>query len=64
MIEYTAVKKQMRADLSDDKLGSITLELQRLDAEINQGEAQLMEFQKDNNVGFLQEQGNSAANTS
>ena len=61
LTEYTAVKKQMRADLSDDKLGSITVELQRLDAEINQGEAELIEFQKDNNVGFLQEQGNSAA---
>jgi len=61
MAEYGAMKRQMRSELSDDTLAAITEELKRLDTEIAQGQAELIEFEKNNNVGFLQEQGNSAA---
>ena len=61
MSEYGAMKRQMRSEISDDTLAAITEELKRLDTEINQGQMELIDFQKNNNVGFLQEQGNSAA---
>jgi capsular exopolysaccharide synthesis family protein len=61
MTEYGAMKRQMRSEKSDDTEGAITEELKRLETAIAQGQAELIEFQKNNNVGFLQEQGNSAA---
>ncbi len=61
MAEYTAMKREMHSELSDDTLEAITEELKRLEVEIADGQAQMIDFQKNNNVGFLQEQGNSAA---
>jgi len=61
MAEYGAMKRQMRSAISDDTLAAITEELNRLETQIDQGQAELIEFQKNNNVGFLEEQGNSAA---
>ena len=61
MSEYGAMKRQMRSEKSDDTEVAITEELKRLEKTIAEGQAELIEFQKNNNVGFLQEQGNSAA---
>jgi len=61
MTEYSAMKRDMRSEISDDTQAAITEELKRLDAEIGTGQAELVDFQKNNNVGFLEEQGNSAA---
>jgi len=61
MTEYGAMKRQMRSEKSDDTEVAITEELKRLETAIAQGQAELIDFQKNNNVGFLQEQGNSAA---
>ncbi|MGA3172622.1 MAG: polysaccharide biosynthesis tyrosine autokinase [Chthoniobacteraceae bacterium] len=61
MTEYTAMKREMHSEVSDDTLAAITEQLKLLEQEIDQGQAQLIDFEKNNNVGFLQEQGNSAA---
>jgi capsular exopolysaccharide synthesis family protein len=61
MTEYSAIKREMRSEISDDTLAAMTEELKSQQQEIEQGNAGLIEFQKNNNVGFLQEQGNSAA---
>jgi len=61
MTEYGAMKRHMRSEISDDTQAAITQELKGLDSDIAQGQAELIDFEKDNNVGFLQEQGNSAA---
>jgi capsular exopolysaccharide synthesis family protein len=61
MTEYAAMKMQMRSEISDDNEVAINEELERLKTEIAQGEEELVDFQKKNNVGFLEEQGNSAA---
>jgi capsular exopolysaccharide synthesis family protein len=61
MTEFSAMKRDMRSEISDDTQAAITEELKRLDTEIGSGQAELVNFQKNNNVGFLEEQGNSAA---
>ena len=61
MTEFTAMKRDMRSEISDDTQAAITEELKRLDGEITQAQAELVDFQKSNNIGFLEEQGNSAA---
>jgi capsular exopolysaccharide synthesis family protein len=61
MTEYAALKREMRSEVSDDTEEAITEKLKQLDADIATGEAEMVDFQKNNNVGFLQEQGNSAA---
>jgi succinoglycan biosynthesis transport protein ExoP len=61
MTEYSAMKRHMRSEISDDTQAAITEELKRLETEIAEGQTELIDFQKSNNVGFLEEQGNSAA---
>jgi succinoglycan biosynthesis transport protein ExoP len=61
MTEYSAMKRHMRSEISDDTQAAITEELKRLETEIADGQTELIDFQKSNNVGFLEEQGNSAA---
>lgn len=60
MDEYIAFKKEKRSQTSETTLSAITGELLRLEKEMRQGEDDLLNFQKENNVVFLQEQGNSA----
>ncbi|MES2570035.1 MAG: polysaccharide biosynthesis tyrosine autokinase [Verrucomicrobiota bacterium] len=61
MEEYMNSRKEMRSDKSETTLTAITAELVRIEKELRAGEAELLNFQKINNVGFLQEAGNSAA---
>ncbi|HEX4085160.1 MAG TPA: polysaccharide biosynthesis tyrosine autokinase [Chthoniobacteraceae bacterium] len=61
MTEYDLKKREMRSGISEETEEAITGNLKGLDADIAGGEAEMVEFQKTNNVGFLQEQGNSAA---
>ena len=61
MTEYNSMKRGMLSEVSNDTQAAITEELKRLDTEIAQGQADLLDIQKNYNVGFLQEQGNSAA---
>lgn len=60
MEEYINLKKEMRTQTSETTLAGITEELGRLERELKQGEAALVDFQASNSVVFLQEQGNSA----
>jgi polysaccharide biosynthesis transport protein len=62
MAEYIAAKKEMRSEKSETTQSAIIDELGRIEREIKSGEDALLEFQKQNNVGFLQEEGNSAGN--
>ena len=61
MAEYISLRKETRSEKSDSALTLLTDELGRVEKEIRVGEAELLAFQKKNNIGFLQEEGNSAA---
>jgi succinoglycan biosynthesis transport protein ExoP len=61
MGEYMNVKKQMRSDKSETTLNDLKEELDRTEKELLQAEERLLTFQKENNLGSLKEEGNSAA---
>ncbi len=61
MEEYVRFKRELRSETSDTALTSITDELLKLDKDLEAGQDELLAFQKNNNVVFLEEEGNSAA---
>jgi succinoglycan biosynthesis transport protein ExoP len=61
MDEYIATKKEMRSQKSESTTTAIADELVRLEKEMQSDEDEMHEFQKENNIGFLHEEGNSAA---
>jgi len=61
MDEYINIKKEMRSEKSDTTVAALTGELARVDKDLQVHEDQLLQFQKENNLGYLQEEGNSAA---
>lgn len=60
MQEYMALKKEMRAEKSDSMTSSIRNQQILLEKETDADEQALLRFQKENNIGMVQEQGNSA----
>ncbi len=60
MDEYMATKKEMRSQKSESTTAAIADELVRLEKEMVKHEEDMHDFQKENNIGFLQEEGNSA----
>jgi polysaccharide biosynthesis transport protein len=60
MNSYIDLKKEMRSQTSEKTLSAITDQLKALDVELRNGEQALLEFQKQNNIVFLKEQGNTA----
>ncbi len=60
MTEYVAAKKEMRSQKSESTTVAIQDELVRLEKEMDADGEKLHEFQKENNIGFLHEEGNSA----
>jgi polysaccharide biosynthesis transport protein len=60
MQEYVAAKKEMRSSKSDSTQMAITDEISRVERDMSQGESELLAFQKENNVGYLEQEGNSA----
>ena len=60
MAEYIAAKKEMRSQKSESTTVAIQDELVRLEKEMDADGEKLHEFQKENNIGFLHEEGNSA----
>ncbi len=58
--EYINFRKEMRSQTSESTLLAITEELLRLEEEIEQGENAIVDFQKDNNIVFTQEQVSTA----
>ncbi|MDD5261004.1 MAG: polysaccharide biosynthesis tyrosine autokinase [Methylacidiphilales bacterium] len=61
MREFIKYKDEMRSQTSDKTLSSLTEQLLRLDKELKEYQEKLFDFQKQNDVIFLQEQGNTAA---
>ena len=62
MDEYMAKKKEMRASTQEGTIVAIQDELVRLEKDMQKEEEEMHTFQKENNIGFLKEDGNSAAN--
>lgn len=61
MDEYIDTKRKLRQNSSDNTSVAISEELSHLDSEIEKSDAAVLQFQKANNIGFMQEEGNSAA---
>jgi capsular exopolysaccharide synthesis family protein len=61
MEEYMNVKKQMRSDKSETTLNDLREELDATEKELRAAEERQLTFQKENNLGSLKEEGNSAA---
>jgi polysaccharide biosynthesis transport protein len=60
MDEYIAYRRSMRSDKSDLTLSAITDQVVDLEKELRKSEEELFDWQKANNLVFLQEEGNSA----
>ena len=61
MDSYLEEKRRIREDLSGAASLGLTKEMQHLNEMIDQNETAMLDFQKKNNIGFLEEQGNNAA---
>jgi succinoglycan biosynthesis transport protein ExoP len=62
MQKYLDFKKGMREDQGHTITTGITEQLIQTEKELRNAEDEMLEFQKQNNIGFIQEEGNSAAN--
>ncbi|MBV9007911.1 MAG: polysaccharide biosynthesis tyrosine autokinase [Verrucomicrobia bacterium] len=61
MQKYLDFKKGMRQDQTHNFTTGITEQLIQVEKDMRAGEDEMLEFQKQNNIGFIQEEGNSAA---
>jgi capsular exopolysaccharide synthesis family protein len=61
MDTYLASKRGRMNQTADDAVSAITEEVSNLDTEIRNDEQQLLDFQKENDVVFIEEQSSSAA---
>jgi polysaccharide biosynthesis transport protein len=61
MQKYLDFKKGMREDQGHNVTTAITEQLVSVEKDLRNGEDEMLEFQKQNNIGFIQEEGNSAA---
>ena len=61
MQKYLDFKKGMREDQGHNVTTAITEQLISVEKDLRTGEDEMLEFQKQNNIGFIQEEGNSAA---
>ena len=61
MDTYLASKRGRMNQSADDAVSAITEEVSNLDTEIRNDEQQLLDFQKENDVVFIEEQSSSAA---
>jgi polysaccharide biosynthesis transport protein len=61
MQKYLDFKKGMREDRGHEITTGITEQLIQVEKDLRNGEDEMLEFQKQNNIGFIQEEGNSAA---
>src|SRR6266851_2085416 len=61
MQKYLDFKKGMREDQGHNVTTAITEQLIQTEKDLRNAEDEMLEFQKENNNGFLQEEGNSAA---
>ena len=61
MDSYLSSKREMKNQTTDVAVAAITEEIDKLEADIAKDEQQLLEFQKTNNVVFIEEQSGAAA---
>lgn len=61
MQKYLDFKKGMREDQSHNVTTGITENLIQIEKDLRNAEDEMLDFQKQNNIGFIQEEGNSAA---
>ena len=61
MQKYLGVKKGMRADEGSHVTTAITEQLVQVEKDLRNGEDEMLEYQKENNIGLIQGEGNSAA---
>jgi succinoglycan biosynthesis transport protein ExoP len=61
MQKYLDFKKGMREDQGHNVTTAITEQLISVEKDLRSGEDEMLEFQKQNNIGFIQEETNSAA---
>ncbi len=61
MDSYLTNKKGRKDQTTNGAVSALTAEVSQLDTEIRNDEQQLLDFQKENNVVFIEEQSNSAA---
>ncbi|MEY2544963.1 MAG: polysaccharide biosynthesis transport protein [Verrucomicrobiota bacterium] len=61
MQKYVEFKKGMRSEQGHTVVTGITEQLIQTEKDLRSAEDELLEFQKQNNIGFIQEEGNSAA---
>lgn len=61
MQKYLDFKKGMREDQGHQVTTGITEQLIQVEKDLRNAEDEMLEFQKQNNIGFIQEEGNSAA---
>jgi polysaccharide biosynthesis transport protein len=61
MQKFLDFKKGMREDQGHNVTTAITEQLISVEKDLRSGEDEMLEFQKQNNIGFIQEEGNSAA---
>lgn len=57
---YQNTKKEMHLQTSQTTLTAITAELNTLEKSLQEDEAEMLAFRKDNNIGYLEEEGTSA----
>lgn len=60
MAEYINRRNEMRAKTSERTYDAIAAQLKQLESEIDSGEDAIVDFQKENNIVFIQEQGSAA----
>ena len=61
MDAYLDEKRKMRDALSETTTNGLSLEMQNLDRAMDHDERDMLAFEKTNNVGFLEQEGNNAA---
>src|SRR3981081_2084452 len=61
MQKYLDFKKGLREDQGHTLITGITEQLLQTEKDLRAAEDEMLDFQKQNNIGFLQEEGNSAA---
>jgi succinoglycan biosynthesis transport protein ExoP len=60
MAEYISIKKEMRSTKSETTQTAILDEISRVERQMRHSEEELLAFQKQNNIGYLEQEGNSA----
>jgi succinoglycan biosynthesis transport protein ExoP len=60
MTEYITTKKELRSSKSETTQTAIMDEVSKVESDMRQEEQELLDFQKENNVGYLEKEGNSA----